>query len=149
MILVRGSGNADLTTVDVLTDTPPDYSPWGLEPIDAIDQTSPRYLSLSLAAEPQGDGILLEDWTGKTAEIRVRVLLEDAPLIGTPIRDAVSGKWLGVNSLRLGAWSRDFWRLSRPTRFDAEVWWNSTTAGADLLWVNANEAPPIPARLDR
>ena len=149
MILVRGSSDADLTTIELLPDTAPTYRPWGLEPIDTIDHSTPRYLRLSMAAEPQGDGIVLEDWSGKTVEIRIAPRLEDAPLIGTPIRDAVSGRWLGVNALRLGAWSRDFWRLDGSAGFDTESWWASTTAGVDLLWVNSDEALPVPVRLDR
>ena len=149
MILVRGSDDADLTDVVLLTDTSPAYSPWGLEPIDIIDHPTPRYLRLSLAAEPQGDGIVLADWSGRTVEVRVDRRLEDAPLIGTPIRDAVSGRWLGVNSLRLGAWSRDLWRLGRPVSFDPDSWWASTPAGIDLLWVDADVDLPVPVRLDR
>jgi hypothetical protein len=149
MILIRGSRDADLATVELLLDTSPAYSPWGLEPIDAIDHPTLRYLVLSLAAEAQGDGIVLEDWSGHTVDVRINPRLEDAPLIGTPIRDAVSGQWLGVDALRLGAWSRDFWRLRGSTDFDPDSWWTSTMAGVDLLWVNADAELPVPVQFDR
>lgn len=149
LILVRGSAGADLTSLDLIFSAKPEWSGWGLEPIDRAELASPRYMQVELAAEPEGDGILLHHWTGQGVDLRVNVILEDAPWIGTPIRDATSGQWLGVNSLHLAEWSRDWWRLTRPTEFDSASWSAHTAAGVDLLWVDAKEALPVPVRLDR
>lgn len=148
LVLIRGSEGADLTSLDLLLDTRPRWSAWGLEPIDRAELVSPRFLQLDLAVEPEGDGVVLHDWTGHSLDLRLNFILEDSPWIGTPIRDADSRRWLGVNSLNLRAWSRDWWYLTRAPGFEPERWWTTSVAGVDLLWVHENEALPVPVRLD-
>lgn len=148
LVLVRGSAEADLARLEILTDEPARWSAWALEPIDLVQQPSPRYLSLDLAVEPEGDGILIEDWTGQMIDVRLRTVLEDAPPIGAPIRDAGDGSWLGLNAMRIQPWSRVYWKLSRPVSFDAAQWSASTPAGVDLLWVSDDGVPPAGVRLD-
>ncbi|RKZ05469.1 hypothetical protein DRQ32_12425 [bacterium] len=148
LILVRGSTDADLTSLELLTGTRPEWSPWGLESIDQIDHTSPRYLRIDLAAEPEGDGILLHDWSTEFVEIRVNITLEEAPLAGTPVRDAGNGKWLGVDSLGLYPWSRNWWTLTREVDFDAQQWSVNSAAGVDLLWIDAADTVPEPVYLE-
>ena len=65
-------------------------------------------------------------------------------MIGAPIRDATSGRWLSFDSLRILPWSRDATRLSRVVDFDVERWWRESGAGIDLLWVHEGDATPRP-----
>jgi hypothetical protein len=148
LVLFRGSAGADIVRAEVLTGVRVDWQPWGTEPIDIIEQASVRYLTLDLVVEPEGDGLLIEEWAGKMVDLRIRTRFDDAPVIGVPIRDAGDGRWLGIDALRIHPWSRPFWKLTRKIRFDATEWRDSRPAGVDLLWVDESEAPPVPVRAD-
>lgn len=144
LVLIRGSEAADLTSLELLTSSEPAWSAWGLEPIDSVQHPSRRYLQLDLAAEPEGDGILIENAQSQVIDIRLGSRLEDAPTLGTPVRDAASGRWIGLDTFRFSPYSRDYWRLSRRTGFDTGAWWSRAGAGLDLLWVREGTAPPAP-----
>jgi hypothetical protein len=113
LILLRGSEAADLASFEVLTTAVSNWAPWGLEPIDVVEQTRVNCIQLELVAEPEGDGVLIHDAHEVQITIRMLSALEDEPLVGTPIRDAASGKWLDVDAIRINPWSRNFWRLTR------------------------------------
>jgi hypothetical protein len=144
LVMIRGSEGADLVSLEILTSVEAEWSTWGMEPIDSVNHASPRYLQLDLAAEPEGDGILIADAHLTRIDIRLLSPLEDAPVIGTPVRDAVSGRWLGFDGIRIEPWSRNYWRLTRGAPFDADSWWQHSGAGIDLLWVREGTGPPAP-----
>jgi hypothetical protein len=147
LVLVRGSAEADLTSLEILTSEQSSWSSWGLEPIDTVQNPSPRYLQLDLAVEPEGDGIRIENAGAQVIDLRLLTGLEDAPVLGTPVRDAASGRWIGLDGIRISPWSRDFWRLARETEFSTDRWWRGSSAGIDLLWIPEGTPPPAPVAL--
>jgi hypothetical protein len=144
LVMIRGSEGADLTSMEVLSSVEATWSAWGLEPIDTVHHASLRYLQLDLAAEPEGDGILIADAHLQKIDVRLLSPLEDAPVIGAPIRDAASGRWIGIDGIRIQPWSRNYWTLTRRSNFDADSWWRRSSAGIDLLWVHGGTRPPAP-----
>jgi hypothetical protein len=148
LILLRGSEAADLASFEVLTTAVSNWAPWGLEPIDVVEQTRVNCIQLELVAEPEGDGVLIHDAHEVQITIRMLSALEDEPLVGTPIRDAASGKWLDVDAIRINPWSRNFWRLTRSTSLDVDAWWPGAPAGVHLLWIPEGESPPAPVRFE-
>jgi hypothetical protein len=148
LILLRGSEAADLASFEVFASGKTEWIPWGLEPIDLVEQTCVGCLRLELVAEPEGDGILIRDAHERQVTIRMLSSLEAEPLVGTLIRDAVSGKCLDVDAIQINPWSRNFWRLTRTTSLDADAWWPGAPAGIHLLWIPEGESPPVPVQFE-
>lgn len=144
---LRGSEEIDFVDLHVVADGIDSMlTGWALEDIDIVRTGTPRVSTLALAAEPRGDGALIElPWPPRAIEVRLGDELQDSGVFGASYFAGESSRAVSLGNVRLAPFTRNFWRAASgawPAR--ADDWWPDAAVGVHLI-LSTQEAGPEPA----